>query len=200
MRTAALPGAVEAAGLLHDNLRDKILPAEDLVHQAAHDVDVLVGDLNEARSALVKQLAREKQAIAEICKIRVDAELPGVAESADHLRLVGQVCVAPVLNVPPVHEGLEVGPIPDAVRRIEIHHLHLPRHAFLLQKAVHDEQAVAGDQPVRPIVLVLVEVHGFPERRILLEQAEQRALHEVFAVLPADGLDDRSRVDALVDV
>src|SRR5207248_1687123 len=40
----------------------------------------------------------------------------------------------------------------------------------------------------------------FSERRILVWLAEQRALHEVFAVLAANGLNDGTRIDAFMDV
>jgi hypothetical protein len=78
----------------------------------------------------------------------VDPQLPRIAEGADHLRLLGQVFVGTVLYVPLIHERLEVRAVPDPVRRVDVDRLHLARHALLLEQRVHDEQRVAGDQPV----------------------------------------------------
>ena len=71
-------------------------------------MDVLVADLDEAASALVQQLACQQQAVAEIGEIGVDAQLPGVAEGANLLRLGGEVLIPAVGDLAPVHERLEV--------------------------------------------------------------------------------------------
>jgi hypothetical protein len=85
------------SGLLKDDRCDVILLAKDLIHQLAHVVQVLVADLYEARAAFVQYLPRQQQPIAQVGQVRVDAQLPGVAEGADHLRLLRQVLVAAVL-------------------------------------------------------------------------------------------------------
>ena len=57
-------------------------------------VNVLVGDLNEdAASSRASSSLRKQQPIAQICEVRVDAELPGVPERLDHLGFLGQVLV-----------------------------------------------------------------------------------------------------------
>jgi len=60
------------------------------------------------------------------------------------------------------------------------------------------------DHPVRPVVLVVVEVQGAPRRRVLLRCLQKRhlpaRLEDTGAVPGADGLDDGLGVDALVDV
>ena len=139
-------------------------------------MDVFLADLHEAASALVQQLAREQQAVAQVGQVGVDAELPGVPEGADRLRLAGQVLVPAVGHVLPVDEGLEVGAVADAVGRIDVDHLHLPAEALLLQEAVHHQQAVAGDQAIGPVMPVPVEVDGLPDRRVLLRIVEQGTL------------------------
>ena len=58
-----------------------------------------------------------------------------------------------------VGEGLEVGAVVDAVRRVEVDHLHLPGHALFLQQRVHHQQAVARNHPVRPAALMAVEIN-----------------------------------------
>ena len=184
--------------------RDPVPRAEDLVHHHAHAMDVLLADLHEAASAFVQQLAREQQAIPQVGQVGVDAELPGVPEGADRLRLAGQVLVPSVGHVLPMDEGLEVGAVADAVGRIDVDHLHLPAEALLLQEAVHHQQAVAGDQAVGPVVPVPVEVDGLPDRRVLLRGVEQGALEALApglrAVALPHRLHDGARVDALVDV
>ena len=128
----------------------------------------------------------------------MDAELPRVAEGADGLRLLREVVVAAVLHVALVDEGLEVGAVADAVGRVDVDHLHLAGHAFFFQQAVHDQQAVSGNEPVGPVVFVLVELNGLADGRILLRRGEQRELW--LAVLLPYRFDDAARVDAFMYV
>ena len=44
---------------------------------------VLVADLHEDRTALRQQVARDRQTVAQIGQVGVDAVLPGVAERLD---------------------------------------------------------------------------------------------------------------------
>lgn len=77
----------------------------------------------------------------------------------------------------------------------------LAGHALLLQKRIHDEQGVAGDETVGPAVRVAVEVNGLAQRRIFLAALEQRRLlRQAVAIAAAHGLDDGARVNALVHV
>ena len=69
------------------------------------------------------------------------------------------------------------------------------------QQRVHHEQRVAGDQPVRPAVVVLVEVECIAQWQILVRRVEEVALsHGAVAVLLSHGLQDRPRLDPLVNV
>ncbi len=134
----------------------------------------------------------------------MDAQLPRIAEGLDHLRLLRQVFVLAVLDVALVDEGLEVAAVLDAVGRVEIDHLHLACHAFLLQQAVHHQQRVAGHEAVGPAAVVLVELDGLaPGQRLLEPCAEEVALvaarRHAFHAL-ADDAEDGRGVDALVHV
>lgn len=126
-------------------------------------------------------------------------QFPGVPEGPEHLGLAREVFVLPVLHIPPVHEGLEVRAVLDPIRRVDIDHLHLPGHPLLLQQGVHDEQGVAGDEAVAPVVLVAVELHRLPERGVLDRELKERGL-PVIAVAALCRPDDCPRVDPFVDV
>ena len=78
--------------------------------------------------------------------------------------------------------------------------IRLVPHPLLFEETVHDEQTVAGDHAVRPVVLVLVELDRLADGRVFLESAEERPLNEILAVFLADRFNDRSRVDALMNV
>ena len=92
----------------------------------------------------------------------MDAQFPGVPESLDHLWLLRQIFILFILHIPLIHKGLEVGAILDAIRWINIYHLHLAGHALLLQQGIHDHQAVTSNHPVGPVDAVLVELNGLP--------------------------------------
>ena len=129
----------------------------------------------------------------------MNAEFPGVPEGANLLRLAGQVLVLAVGDLAPVHEGLEVGAVADAVRRVEVDRLHLPAEALLLDQAVHHQQAVARNQAVGPVVAVPVKLDGLAQRRVFRRRGEQGHLR-LRTVLLAHRFDDRARVNALVHV
>ncbi len=152
---------------------NEVLDSEHLIHQRPNTVYVLIADLDEARPALMQKLPGEKEAVAQVGQVRVDAEFPSVAEGPDHLRLLGQVVVLAVLDVALVDEGLEVAAVADAIRRVDVDHLHLAGHAFLFEQGVHHQQGVARDQAVRPVVGVLVELDGLAQRRVLLGRLKQ---------------------------
>ncbi len=139
----------------------------------------------------------------------MNAELPRVPERLDHLRFLREVFVPAILNVTFADERLEVGAVLDAVRRVDVDHLQLSGHPLLLQQRVHHQQRIAGDQPVGPAALVLVEVDRVAQRQILERRAEQPHLQvrpqraaAAFAVLHAfaDRGENAHRVDALVHV
>ena len=86
---------------------------------------ILIADLHKYAAAVRQQFPGQQQTVPEIGEIGVDAQLPGVPEGLNHLRLLGEVLVLPVLHIPLVHKGLEIGAVLDAVGRVDVHHLHL---------------------------------------------------------------------------
>ena len=90
----------------------------------------------------------------------MNTEFPGVPERTNLLGLSRQVGIPTVGHFAPVHKWLEVGAVADAVGRVHVDHLDLPAETLLLDQAVHDQQAVARDQPVGPVVAVTVELDG----------------------------------------
>ncbi len=174
--------------------RHKILPSKHLIHQAPHQVQVLVVDLYEDAAAFGQQFARQQQAVAQVGQIRVDAQLPGVAVGFDLFRFVGEVFVL-VLHVAAVEARLEVAGVPDAVGRVDVDHLHLAGHALLDQERVHHQQTIAQDQAVGPADFVLVELDLLVGRqRRFAEEVELEGLRS------AHGIEDGARGDALVNV
>ena len=123
---------------------------------------ILITNLHKHAPAVGQQFPRQQQAVAQIGQVGMDAQFPGVPESFDHLRLLGQVLVLFILHIPLVHKGLEVRAVLDAVGRVDVDHLHLSGHALLLQQGVHDDQAVARNHPVRPVNAVLIKLNGLP--------------------------------------
>ena len=133
----------------------------------------------------------------------MNAQFPGIAECFDHFRFLGQVFVFFVLDIAPVDKWLEIGAVFDAVGRVDVDHLHLPGHAFFLQKGVHDDKAVAGDQAVGPFVLMLVKfdflaaaLHAF-ERRF---KEAQLAVSLIAFANALDGANDFVGFDGFVNV
>src|SRR5258708_3990695 len=81
---------------LEENLADEILAAKYLVHEAADEVNVFVGDLDKAGAGSVQQILGDEKAVAEIAQVGVDAEFPGIAEGLDLLGLAGKGVVLAV--------------------------------------------------------------------------------------------------------
>ena len=69
----------------------------------------------------------QKKTVSHICEVRMNTDLPCVTEGAKLLRFSGQIVVSTVRDLAPVYEWLEIGTVTDAVGRINIYHLHLPR-------------------------------------------------------------------------
>ena len=138
----------------------------------------------------------------------MNAQLPGIPERLEHLRFLGQVGVVAVLDIALADEGLEVGAVLDAVRRVDVDHLHPAGHALLLEQAGHHQQAVAGDQAVGPVALMAVEVDGLAAGQVgggVLEQAGLDGQGGLFALgllihALAHRPEDGGGVDAFVDV
>src|ERR1700683_1728061 len=124
----------------------------------------------------MQQFSSEKQAVAKVREVGVDAKFPGVAEGADHFRFLREVLVFAVFNVTAIDEGLKIGTVADTVRRINVNHLNLPTQALFFEERIHDEKRISGDEAVGPAVRVTVEIDGFAKRRIFLARFEQVAL------------------------
>ena len=95
----------------NDDLTDEVLAAEHLVQQRPNQMHVLVADLHEDAPALGQQFAGDDEPVAEVRQVGVDAELPGVAERLDLLRLARGVLGLAVLDV-----ALAGGDLPVASR------------------------------------------------------------------------------------
>ena len=154
-------------------MRDEVLLAEDLVHQRSDAMDVLVADLDEDRARLGEQVARDRQPVAQVGEVAVDAVAPGVAERLDLLGLARDVRGVAVLHVAARRRPLEVAVELDPVRRVDVDALHLPAEPLALGEARHDLERVAEDHPVRPALLVLVEVGLVGALRQAVEVGEE---------------------------
>ncbi len=161
-------------------------------------VHVLVADLDKNTAGFGQQFAGEQEPVAQVGEVGVNAEFPRIAERAYLFRLGGQVVVLAVLHVAFVDERLEVGAVFDPIGRVHVDHLHLARHAFFFQQAVHHKERIARHKTVRPAVRVLVELDGVAQRLGALD-VEQRGLRRV-AIALLHGFDDRARVNAFVHV
>src|SRR5918997_5982715 len=139
-------------------------------------MDILVADLHKAGAGFCQEFTTKKQASTQVCEIGMDAELPSIAKCFDHLRFLGEVLVFPVLYLAPVYERLEVRAVLDAVGWVDVDHLHLPSQPLFLNQRVHHQERVARDHPVRPTVLMLVEVDSLPEWRVLLRGLKEGGL------------------------
>jgi hypothetical protein len=105
-----------------------------------------------------QQIPGDRQSIAQVGQVGVDAVAPGVAERLDLLRLAGDVLGLAVLHVAAGGGPLEVGVEFDAVRRVDVDALHLAAQALALGQRRHHLQAVAEDHAVGPVGVVLVEL------------------------------------------
>src|SRR4051794_29252638 len=121
-------------------------------------MNISVADLDEYAAALGEEVAGGGEAVAEVGQVAVDAQLPGIAERLDLLGLAGQVLGLGVLHVALAGADLPVATELDAVGRVEVDALHLAAQTLALGETRHDEQAVAEDEAVGPVLVVLVEL------------------------------------------
>ena len=149
----------QTSRLLHENNTRRVLSPKYLIHYASHQVDILVADLDEEASAFGEEFAGEDEAVAEVGEVGVDAEFPGVAEGADLFGLAGGVLGLAVLDVALAGGDLPVGAEVDAVGRVEVDHLDLALEALFFGEGGHDEEGVAEDEAVRPVLVVAVEIY-----------------------------------------
>ncbi len=85
------------------------------------------------------------------------AEPPSIAIGADHFRLARQIRFA-ILYVSLARLRLKITTKTYAIGRVQVDHLDLAGEILALRQAGHHLQAVAQDQPVRSINIVLVKL------------------------------------------
>jgi hypothetical protein len=120
----------------------------------------------------------------------MEPEFPGIAVGLHHLGLARHVIVVVVANVALAHEGLEVRAELNAVGRVHVDHLHLPAQALVVEQRVHHRQRVAEDQPVDPLVAMLIGAKHLVGDR-MLRVGEQLKLHLRVAPMALEGFDYR---------
>src|SRR5262245_47028113 len=143
---------------------------------------------------------RDREAITQVREVRVNTEFPCIPKCPDLLWLTGSVLGPTVfyLTVPSAH--LPVRLELNTVGGIEVDCLDLSFEPFLLGKRCHDKKRVAKDHPIRPVLLMVVEIHEFLE----FDPVEVRKQFERgFCTVdrPRTQLfDDGLRLDLLLDV
>ena len=164
-------------------------------------MDVLIANLDEARTGFGEQVLGNHEPITEIGQVGVDAEFPRVAEGFDLLHLAGGILDLAVLDVALPRGYLPVAAELDAVRGIDVDHLDLAAQRFAFGQTRHDVEGIAEDHPVGPVGLVAIEVDEV-QLAEAVEGVEEGQFRLVLRVLggAAQVLDDDPRVDLLLDV
>ena len=168
---------------------------------------VLIADLHKNAAALGEQIAHDGQPVAEVREIRVDAILPGIAESLHLFGLSRDLVQLAVLDVAGTGGDLPVGIELDAIGGVEIDALHLAPQRLPLGQAGHDLQAVAQDHAVLPVLVMGVEL-GL---RLLVDAVEVGVdvVEQVggvsaglgaFIRMPFQVIDDGLGVDLFLDI
>src|SRR3546814_5873875 len=131
----------------------------------------------------------------------MEAQLPRVAECLDLLDLACDGLELAVLDVALAGGNLPFVPELDALGMFQVDHLDLAAEPLAAVEACHHLEAVAQDPAVRPVGLVLVELHEVEALEAIeaLEQGELR-LRLAAAGGHAEVLDQHPRVDLLLDV
>src|SRR5262245_1182696 len=147
---------------------------------------------------------RDAEPIPEISQIGVYIVLPSITESFHLLWLTANVLALPIFDVARKRRNLPIRIESYAIWRVDIDALHLAAQMLALSEARHYEQAVAEDHPVRPMLVVLVELES---RLRIVESIEIRK--QVGRVVlfggalfgPTDEvIDDYFRMNFLLDV
>src|SRR5262245_45044783 len=97
-------------------------------------VKVFITDLNKNTTRFMQEFTGEKQSVAQVSQVRMNAKFPSVTEGFEHFRLLRQIFILAIFYVAPVDERLKVRAISNTIGRIEIDRLHLPCHAFFNQQ------------------------------------------------------------------
>jgi len=110
-----------------------------------------------------------------------------------------------ILHIPARRAPLKIRVELDSIRRVDVDALHLPAQPLALGEAGHHLQGVAEDHPVRPVLIVLVELRlglGAGEAVEVGEEVEVRArLFRLALAAPAQEIvDQHLRMDLLLNV
>lgn len=164
-------------------------------------MDILIANLHKHTAAFMQKFPCQQKTVAQVGEIGMDAEFPGVTERLDHFGFLGEVVVLAVFDIALVDERLKVGAVFDAIGRVNVNHLDLPRHALFFEKGVHDDERIPGDETVGPVVFVFVKFDGFAEGRVLGGRLKKGELQWCGGVgCFTNRFNDGARVYALVDV
>ena len=131
----------------------KILTPKNLVHQAPDEMHIFIADLHEYGAGFSEKFAGCNQAIAQIGKVGMDTELPGIAESADLFGLAGDIFGATFAHTVFARADLPIGTKSDAVGRVNVDHLHAAFETLFFCQTVHNEERIAQNEAVGPVGL-----------------------------------------------
>ena len=107
------------------------------------DIDLLI-EPQESINLLLR--ARIKTRLEQTLGLPVDVMVKKPRCHRQSLSLIS------ILHIALVDKGLKVGAIPDAVRWVNVDHLHFGCHPLLFKQGVHHQQAVARHQTIAPSV------------------------------------------------
>ena len=134
----------------------------------------------------------------------MDTVLPCVAEGLDLLGFAGDVVGLAVLDVAAGGGPLEIGIKLDAVRRVEVDALDFAFQAFAFGEGGHDEQAVAENHAIGPVLVVLVKFGFVHAGRDAVEVGEEvdagRVAFARLEGLALEVLDEEFGMDFFLDV
>ena len=126
---------------------NEVLNPKHFIEQAPHEMHIFVANLHEDGARLGEQFAGGHQPVTKVRQVRMDAQLPRVAERLDLFRLSDEVVGLAVLHVSLACGHLPVRAELDAVR-VDVDHLDLALEPLLFRQRSHDQQRVAENQPV----------------------------------------------------
>ena len=121
-------------------------------------MDVFIPNLHENRPGFVQKVTRHRKPIAQIGQVRVDAIFLCITKRFDLLRLAANLINLSILDIPRSCGDLPIRVEPDSIGRTEVNALNLPAQSLLLRKTCHHLQAVTKNKPVRPVLIVRVEL------------------------------------------
>jgi hypothetical protein len=134
----------------------------------------------------------------------VDAVAPSVAEGLNLLWLARDVLDISVFDLTAGGGPLEIRIKLDSVRWIDIDALHLAAQFFALRERCHNLQAVAQDQAITPVGIVLIELSFGSLAGQAIEISEQIELtpcaFRIRLRTPQQVVNEHFRLDFFLDV